>query len=91
LRRLEQRIIPADFAFNKISGLKQEAREKLSRIKPRSIGQAMRISGITANDVSLVLFFLERERRRFRPPGKASRERAVRAHKKMHGNKNIFS
>ncbi|MBU0633985.1 MAG: tRNA uridine-5-carboxymethylaminomethyl(34) synthesis enzyme MnmG [Candidatus Omnitrophica bacterium] len=58
LKKWEEKILPADFPFQKIRGLKKEAQEKLSVIKPRSVGQAMRISGVTSNDVALVLLAL---------------------------------
>jgi tRNA uridine 5-carboxymethylaminomethyl modification enzyme len=63
-RRLESRRIPDDFDFSSISQLRHEAREKLSRIAPRSIGQAQRISGISPADIAVVLLYLEGRRRR---------------------------
>ncbi len=63
LKKLENRTIPAQFSYQKIEGLKKEAREKLRRIKPRSIGQAMRISGITSSDIALVLLHIEKSNR----------------------------
>ena len=63
LKKLENREIPARLSYQKIEGLKKEAREKLCRIKPRSIGQAMRISGITSSDIALVLLRIEKSNR----------------------------
>ncbi|MBI4436727.1 MAG: tRNA uridine-5-carboxymethylaminomethyl(34) synthesis enzyme MnmG [Candidatus Omnitrophica bacterium] len=53
--RLEERKIPEDFPFEKVRGLKKEAYEKLVKIRPRSIGQAARIQGITPCDISLLM------------------------------------
>lgn len=61
LKKLESKIIPANFPYQEITGLKKEAKEKLSKIKPHSIGQAMRISGVTASDISLLLLYVERK------------------------------
>jgi len=64
LKKLEQREIPHNFPFQKIGGLKKEAQEKLALIRPRSLGQAMRISGVTSSDISLVLLHLEKKSQR---------------------------
>ncbi|MCY0895564.1 MAG: tRNA uridine-5-carboxymethylaminomethyl(34) synthesis enzyme MnmG [Alicyclobacillaceae bacterium] len=58
-RRLEQREIPASMEFSSILGLSMEAREKLTAVRPRTIGQASRISGVTPADVSILLIALE--------------------------------
>ncbi len=63
LKKLEDKKIPAGFPCHEIGGLKKEAREKLKEIKPQSIGQAMRISGITSSDIALLLLHLERNYR----------------------------
>jgi len=55
---LETQLIPQDFNFGKIRSLSTEGREKLSKVKPRSIGQASRISGVTASDISVLMVFL---------------------------------
>ena len=57
-RRLEERLIPADIDYTAISGLRLEAVEKLSRIRPLNIGQASRISGVSPADVSVLLVYL---------------------------------
>lgn len=62
-RRLESRRIPDDFDFASITQLRHEAREKLTRIAPRSIGQAQRISGISPADIAVILVYLEGRRR----------------------------
>ncbi len=59
-RRLEDKAIPADLDYRAIPQLRHEAREKLARVRPRSIGQAGRISGINPADVATLLVFLKR-------------------------------
>jgi tRNA uridine 5-carboxymethylaminomethyl modification enzyme len=63
-KRLEDKKIPPDFDFSSIKGLKKESREKLIRVKPASIGQASRISGITPADISILIVWLENKRSR---------------------------
>lgn len=63
-RRMESRAIPEDFDFEAVHGLSHEGREKLIRQRPRSIGQAARIPGLTPADVSILLVALEAQRRR---------------------------
>jgi tRNA uridine 5-carboxymethylaminomethyl modification enzyme len=63
LRELESRAIPRDFSFEHIRGLSTEAREKLSRKRPETIGQASRIAGVRASDLSILAVFIERHRR----------------------------
>lgn len=58
-QRLENKRIPAHFDFTSVTQLRHEAREKLGRIRPASIGQAGRISGITPADLAVLLFYLE--------------------------------
>lgn len=62
-RRLENKPVPYNLDYSKIKCLSREARDKLSIIKPESIGQAYRISGISACDLSLVAVFLESQKR----------------------------
>jgi len=59
-QRLERKPIPGNLDYAQIRGLSREGREKLSKIKPTSIGQASRIPGITPCDLSLLAVFLER-------------------------------
>ena len=58
-QRLESKPIPAHFDYAAVPQLRAEAREKLSRIRPASLGQAGRISGITPADLAVLLFYLE--------------------------------
>ena len=58
-RRLEHKHIPATFDFAAVPQLRHEAREKLNRVRPTSLGQASRISGITPADLAVLLFYLD--------------------------------
>ena len=60
MSQLEELEIPEAFDYKKISSLGNEAREKLSRIKPRTLGQASRISGINPSDVQILMVFMGR-------------------------------
>ena len=60
--QLEKKIIPEDFDYGSIVGLSQESKEKLARLRPRSVGQASRIPGVTPADISLLLVWLKRRR-----------------------------
>lgn len=63
MERLENRRIPAEFDYAAVTSLRLEAAEKLSAVRPRSIGQASRISGVSPADISVLLVYLERARR----------------------------
>ncbi len=58
LLKLENKKLPEDIDYSKIDGLRLEARQKLSQIKPLSIGQASRISGVSPADISVLLIYL---------------------------------
>jgi tRNA uridine 5-carboxymethylaminomethyl modification enzyme len=58
-RKLESKSIPANFDFAAVPQLRMEAREKLSRIRPATLGQAGRISGISPADLAVLLLYLE--------------------------------
>jgi tRNA uridine 5-carboxymethylaminomethyl modification enzyme len=62
-RRMETRRIPESFCYFCVRGLSSEAREKLHRHRPASVGQASRIAGVRSSDLSLLLVHLERDRR----------------------------
>ena len=55
MRRLENRLLPPDTPYDQIHGLRKEAQEKLLKVRPRSIGQAGRISGVSPADVSVLI------------------------------------
>ncbi|MBD3333802.1 tRNA uridine-5-carboxymethylaminomethyl(34) synthesis enzyme MnmG [candidate division GN15 bacterium] len=59
-RRAESHLIPEDFDFSGVRGLKTEAREKLARFRPRSLGQAGRIEGVTPGDVAVLSVWVKR-------------------------------
>ncbi|MCZ6794653.1 MAG: tRNA uridine-5-carboxymethylaminomethyl(34) synthesis enzyme MnmG [Planctomycetota bacterium] len=61
--KLERRLIPEEFDYHGIRGIRLESREKLSRLRPRSVGQASRVSGVTPADLAVILAHLERARR----------------------------
>ncbi|MCD6178416.1 MAG: tRNA uridine-5-carboxymethylaminomethyl(34) synthesis enzyme MnmG [Bacteroidales bacterium] len=60
LQKYEEIELHADFDYQKLQSISYEAREKLSAIKPRTIGQASRISGVSPSDISVLLVFLGR-------------------------------
>ena len=62
MERLESRRIPEGLDYSAITSLRLEAAEKLAAIRPRSIGQAARISGVSPADISVLLVYLEKER-----------------------------
>ncbi len=63
LKKIENKQIPSDLNYFEVSGIRFEAREKFSRVKPVSIGQALRIPGITPCDISvLMVHLIKRER-----------------------------
>ena len=60
MESLENHRIPVDFDYSKISALSSEARQKLNKMKPATIGQASRISGVSPADISIVMIYLGR-------------------------------
>ena len=62
--KLEERRIPEDIDYHQVQGLSNEALQKLQAIRPRSIGQASRISGVNPADINVLLINLEKARRK---------------------------
>ncbi len=58
-KKLETKLLPEDINYEEINGLSLEARQKLNKFKPRSIGQASRISGVSPADISVLLIYLQ--------------------------------
>ena len=58
-KKLEKRILPESIQYEQIKGLRLEARQKLNQIRPNSVGQASRISGVSPADISVLLIYLE--------------------------------
>jgi len=63
-KKLENRKLPPDFDYGEVEGLRIEARQKLNQLKPVSVGQASRISGVSPADINVLLIHLEKRRRR---------------------------
>lgn len=59
MEKLEDVLIPLNFNYTNLKSISTEGREKLTKVKPRSIGQASRISGVTPSDISVLLVYLK--------------------------------
>jgi tRNA uridine 5-carboxymethylaminomethyl modification enzyme len=66
LKKSESDLIPESFNYDAVPSLKIEAREKLKQVKPYSLGQAMRIPGVTPTAISLLAIHLKRQRSGYR-------------------------
>ncbi|MBO8125665.1 MAG: tRNA uridine-5-carboxymethylaminomethyl(34) synthesis enzyme MnmG [Firmicutes bacterium] len=62
--KLEEKRLPPDLNYSELQGLSMEAREKLNRVRPESLGQAARISGVSPADINYLALYLEQRRRR---------------------------
>ena len=62
MRKMESKKLPADLDYSQIYGLRLEATEKLNKIKPLSLGQASRISGVSPADISMLAVWLMHEK-----------------------------
>ena len=63
MEKIENRRLAEDLDYSQITGLRNEAKQKLNNIKPVSVGQASRISGVSPADISVLLVYLEQQRR----------------------------
>ena len=68
-RKEESRLLPGDIDYQAIAGLRLEARQKLAEIRPMSIGQAGRISGVSPADIAVLLIYLETTGQKKQPAG----------------------
>ena len=59
--KLEEKQIPDDIDYNKVSNIATEAKQKLSKVRPLTIGQASRISGVNPSDITMLLVYLKKE------------------------------
>ena len=60
ISQLEELIIPDTFVYDKLSSLSNEARQKFNKIRPRTLGQASRISGVNPSDVQILMVYMGR-------------------------------
>ena len=58
---MEKKKIPIDFNYDLVEGISTESREKLKKIKPVSIGQASRISGVRTSDIAVLMILLKKK------------------------------
>lgn len=63
-KKLEEKKLKEDINYDELKGLSLEARQKLNKVKPLSIGQASRISGVSPADISVLLIYLEQQKRK---------------------------
>lgn len=68
-KKLEEKRLASDQDYNEIKGLSNEAKQKLNEIKPESVGQASRVSGVSPADINVILIHLEQRRRGGRQDG----------------------
>lgn len=63
-KKMEQKVLPEDINYNEINGLRLEAREKLERVRPVTLGQAGRIYGVNPADVTVLMVWLATSRKK---------------------------
>jgi tRNA uridine 5-carboxymethylaminomethyl modification enzyme len=61
-RRLEEQLIPETINYQDVSHLRTQARQKLTLTRPRTVGQASRVEGVTPADVAILMVYLEKQR-----------------------------
>ena len=71
MEKLEEKLLPENLNYDDVPSLRDEGREKLKAIRPRSVGQASRISGVSPADISVLLIWLEQQQRIKAGEGKA--------------------
>ena len=59
MKRLEERVLPAGLDYRSIHGIRMEARQKLTDIRPRNLGQASRVSGVSPADIAVLMVYLK--------------------------------
>ena len=64
MKRLEERALPAGLDYLSLHGIRLEARQKLDAIRPRNLGQASRVSGVSPADVAVLMVYLKQEEQR---------------------------
>lgn len=62
MKKLERKLLPTDFDYTQLTGLRLEAQEKLNKIKPLNIGQASRVSGVSPADINVLLIWLSQRK-----------------------------
>ena len=62
MTKMEKYPIPAALDYDQVGSLRLEARQKLKQVRPETIGQASRISGVTPADITVLLIYLEKKR-----------------------------
>ena len=73
-KRLEKRLIPEDINYDEVASLRLEAKQKLEQVRPISMGQASRISGVSPADISMLLVYLEQRNRSIKADSKKEEE-----------------
>ena len=61
MKKLENKLIPSSIDYDKVKNIASEARQKLKEVRPTSIGQAIRISGVNPADISVLMVYLKKE------------------------------